>query len=193
MNIKRSFLLLTTLALLIAGACKNDSTETGNAGVKDVRQGASGKSLEYSCTLQRGYLMGVKLGQNIDTLAHKTKGGLAVKKLKTAKGESEIYIFKAANLDSIRIYPEVKDGIKKVRMVEYDGTLCKTDQGAAVAMTLGDLRKLYPELAVHGSDEGRTIASAGGWNFLLGTEVFTYGVDINKMNQDIRVTAIVLQ
>lgn len=182
------------MALMIAGACKNDAPGSDKGEFKDGKVGASGKSLEYGCTLQRGYLMGVKLGMNVDTLTKKLKGGLTMEKIKTGEGEFETYLFKAANLETIRIYPIVKDSKKRVHMVEYAGSLCKTEEGATVSMTLGDLRKIYPELTVHGSEvEGRTIATANGWNFLLGTQVFTYGVDIDKMNQDIRVTAIVLQ
>ncbi|MEI6408501.1 MAG: hypothetical protein WCR52_03915 [Bacteroidota bacterium] len=193
MHIKH-FFLLSVLALLMAGACKNDTASGEQGEFKNGKPGASAKSAVYSCTLQSGYLMGVKLGMNVDTLAKKLKGGLTMEKLKTAKGEVETYIFQAANLESIRIYPIEKDGQKRVHVVEYAGSLCTTEKGAGVAMTLGDLRKLYPELAVHGSEEdGRTIATGEGWKFLLGTQVFTYGVDIDKMNQDIRVTAIVLQ
>jgi len=188
------FFLLSALALLMAGACKNDAPSSEKGEFKDGKPGASAKSAGYSCTLQLGYLMGVQLGMNVDTLAKKLKGGLTMEKLKTDKGEIETYIFKAANLETIRIYPIEKGGQKRVKMVEYAGALCTTDKGASVAMTLGDLRKIYPELTVHGSEgEGRTIATGEGWNFLLGTKVFTYGVDIDKMNQDIRVTAIVLQ
>jgi hypothetical protein len=193
MHIKH-FFLLSALAVMLAAACKNDSSTNDKGEFKDAKPGASGKSVEYSCTLQRGYLMGVKLGMNVDTLAKKLKGGLTMEKIKTGEGEFETYIFKAANLETIRIYPMEKDGQKRVHMVEYAGPLCKTEKGAGVSMTLGELRKIYPELTVHGSEvEGRTIATGEGWSFLLGTQVFTYGVDIDKMNQDIRVTAIVLQ
>jgi hypothetical protein len=183
------FALLT--AFLIIANCKNDTTQPTS---DPAGKSASGKSLEYKCTLSRESLLGFKPGDTIAQVAKKLKFELTAEKIKDGDLLIDTYVYHAANGESVRIFPVKKGDVEKALRVEYTGGLCQTDKEVGVSSTVGALLKAYPDLVVHGSaTDGRTVAKGGHWFFLLGTKINTPDVDIKTLNQDIRVTAIVLQ
>jgi hypothetical protein len=183
---------LFVLSVLTILSCKNDpaSTQAAEEGVSSGK-----KSGEYQCTLQKGILLGVKVGETIEAVRDRFKKGITDEKLKTGEGDFDIVVYKAPSGEMIHIFPMEKNGKQVVHRVEYMGNLCKTDKGIGVSSTLSDLRKAYPALVVKGSEiEGQITASAEGWYFTIGgAQSYSENVDPATLNQDLRVSAIVLQ
>jgi hypothetical protein len=183
---------VAVLAFVFFSACKNEAP-TSTSTAKDPTRG-SAETMGSQCTLSRESLLGFQIGDTIDVKVKKYKFKLTPEKYKTGDGEFDIYTYKTPSGEILRIFPLKKGGVEKVHLLEYTGAMCQTSKGVGVSSTLSALLKAYPDLEVHGSEvEGRTMAKGGEWYFLLGTNVFTPNVDIKTLNQDIRVTAVVLQ
>jgi hypothetical protein len=150
--------------------------------------------MEYKCTLSSESLLGFKPGDTIEVVAKKHSFPLTAEKIKEGDDLISTYVYHAANGESVRLFPVKRDNAERVERIEYTGQLCQTDKEVGVSSTVGALLKAYPDLVVHGSAKnGRTVARGGRWYFLLGTQITTPDVDVKTLNQDIRVTAIVVQ
>jgi len=188
------------LLVISAFACKNDSSTTKTTDTTDnelkVGHKRSAVITSYDCTLQNGFLMGVKLGMVVDSMEKRFPKGFIQDKVTRGKETIPVYQCVAANGEHITIFPELKEGKKRVKKIEYEGTLCRTDNGIGISSRLADLQKAYPDLRVRSVDSaGRVTMQQGlrGWCFIIGTEGLTYPVDITKVSPDVRVTTIAIQ
>jgi hypothetical protein len=192
---KYSWILVGIVAIAL-GACKNDPVaQKGEDGKGEFELGhkSTTRVTAYECTLQNGYLMGVNIGAEVDSLGKRFKKGFALESLKNGSETTPYYNCKTANGEGIRIFFDVDKGKKLAKRVEYEGSLCRTDKGIGISSRLEDLLKAYPELKVKTVDKaGRVTLSQGlhGWNFVLGTEGLKAPVDLSKLNPDTRVTTI---
>lgn len=181
----RVFIIAASILLSLIG-CKNDPKSDANTKVQGP--------LEYQCVLSTEGLMGVRPKQTIAKVQERFKAKLRQATQKIGDREITVYNLQASNGESAVIYPIRRDTAEVVRMVEYTGTLCKTDKQIGVSSRFEDIQKAYPAYEVHGSEtEGRTIVSAGGWGFVLAIESFSYKVDVASIPPDTRVVAIILQ
>jgi hypothetical protein len=188
-------LLLLTSLLLLSTACKPDEAKTAPAEdeFKNARKGIK-KQGYYECTLSNGYLMGVQIGVNIDSLSKKTGKELLKEPISIEGKTTESYLLFAANFEKVRIFTTKFENQNIVSRVEYDGTLCKTNRKIGLSSTYSDLKTAYPELIMHSvSKDGKVAVFADGWIFVIGTTKATKETTIDKIDPNARVTTIALQ
>ncbi|MBU6340447.1 MAG: hypothetical protein KGS48_03040 [Bacteroidetes bacterium] len=196
---KNLYGILFCMFLLVFGACKNDSNNSKtdeNSDELKVGRKTTAVVTSYECTLQNGYLMGVKLGMEVDSLQKRFPKGFIQDKVTRGKETIPVYLCVAANGEHITLFPEMKEGKKVVKKIEYEGNLCRTDKGIGISSSFKDLQAAYDQLRVRSVDSaGRVTMQQGlrGWCFVLGTEGLTFPVDVSKISPDVRVTTISIQ
>lgn len=190
--------ILVGFAVFALGACKNDPAspkEVDENGKLEVGRKTKGKVTAYECTLSNGYLMGVKIGTAVDSLEKRFKRGFTLEKVVQGKETISFYKCVAANGEHVNVFPEMKNGKKLVKRVEYEGSLCRTDLGIGISSRLEDLLKAYPDAKIMRVKDGRVTLAQGmhGWKFVLGTEGVTAKVDLSKLSPDTRVVTIAIE
>lgn len=189
---------LVSIIVFALGACKNDPATPKTEDEKgqfELGHRSKTKVTAYECTLSNGYLMGVNIGAEVDSLGKRFKKGFTEEKIVRGKETVSVYLCTASNGEQIRVFPETVKGVKRVKRVEYEGSLCRTDKGIGISSRLEDLLKAYPELTVRSvNSQGRVTLAQGlhGWHFVLGTEGITQPVDVSKLSPDARVITIAI-
>lgn len=173
------YTILLTLALAALTGCQNEP----------AGQTSTAATPANTCILAKDGVENVKIGQPVPP-------DMPYMNTVTGEGTFKIYqVKRASGTVMAKVYPIEDEAAHrdKVHMIEYIGYECGADKGVKVGSTLGDILAAWPDAKVHGSEiEGRTTATAGGWNFLLNCHYWEAEIDPAALDKNIKILAIVL-
>jgi hypothetical protein len=132
-------------------------------------------------------LMGLKIGGPID----KKSVSIVADLLETGEGSFLVYRILGDNSEEVGfIYPDPNDE-NKIGDIEVTNPKFKTEKGVGIGATIEELKELYQNVEIHGSEiEGRTSATAGGLSFLLNVNFWTYEIEESEIEPTTKIIGI---
>ena len=175
------------LLLSILFSCNSEQAAKNNAPKKDQTDTtATAPEPETDYTIKANSFMGIALGSEIANAKNLKKGIL-----KTGEGDFEVYYILAPSGEELGYtHPqEASPGI--VKNITVTSPLAKTEQGAKVGMTYGELEKMITDFEVHGSEiESRTYVEGKIFSYRLDAINSSYNLDKASIAKDAKVLEI---
>lgn len=114
-------------------------------------------------------------------------------KMRTGEGVFEVYEIKDFDNNPAGYFlPDPRDK-QLVGDITVKSPKAQTAMGLKIGDTFQDLQKVFPDIAVHGSEiEGRTYATANHLSYRLDTPNFSYEVDPSKIPGATKITEITI-
>jgi hypothetical protein len=113
--------------------------------------------------------------------------------MRTGEGVFEVYEIKDFDNNPAGYFlPDPKEKLL-VGDITVKSPKAQTIKGIKIGDTFQDLVKVFPDIAVHGSEiEGRTHASANNLSYRLDVANFSYEIDTAKIPATAKITEIII-
>lgn len=114
-------------------------------------------------------------------------------KLKTGEGTFEVYEIKDFDNNPAGYFVPDPNNKQMVGDITVNSPKAQTIEGIKIGSTFQDLQKVFPGIAVHGSEiEGRTNAVAGNLSYRLNVANFSYEIDAAKIAATTKIMEITI-
>ena len=118
---------------------------------------------------------------------------LEKKEMRNGEGTFEIYEIKDFGNNPAGYFVSDFNDEGRVSDITVTTPKAATTEGIKVGSTFEELRKVFPNIEVHGSEiEGRTYAKANNLSYRLDVVNFSYEMDISKIPANTKITEIII-